>query len=334
MSNQTAVLVPQTYPALRKAVEVAMIKGQQVVEMARVHTYHETGRLIQEHVLLHQDRSGYGTGTFRRLSHDLKVDISVLQRCVQFVRAFPNPAPWRNLAWAHYRLLIPIADPKQRRALAIEANKQHWTVNELTQRVRALQPVERADQSRLLPPELLTPKRGTPGICRVVDVGDGPVVDLGFASYLDPDKGESFAVGDLVQLDPTGRGRVAPGATPADLFTFDVTVLKVVDGDTLWVKVRLWSRQWVKQKLRLRDLDCPEMNTAEGQAAKRFVEALMARTKSVTICTTKPDKYDRYLADVFLETKTGEAIFLNNALLAERHAVRKMAWQFTDWDGG
>ena len=43
-------------------------------------------------------------------------------------------------------------------------------------------------------------------------------------------------------------------------------MLKVVDGDTPWVKVVLKPERWVKQKLRLRDLDCPEIDTPEGKA--------------------------------------------------------------------
>lgn len=48
------------------------------------------------------------------------------------------------------------------------------------------------------------------------------------------------------------------------------------------------------------------------------------------VCTRKPDKYDRYLADVFLinssdksvEASAKEGTFLNNALLTAHHAVR------------
>lgn len=111
-----------------------------------------------------------------------------------------------------------------------------------------------------------------------------------------------------------------------------------MDGDTLWVRVFLRPDQWVKQKLRLRDLDCPEMDTPEGKAAKRFVDALIARTTSITICTTRPDKYDRYLADVFICLATsdgsgvkGEEVFLNNELLANGHAVRMNEYTPADW---
>jgi len=45
--SDSKLIVPQNYAELRRAVEVAMVHGQQAVEQARVRTYHETGRLIQ-----------------------------------------------------------------------------------------------------------------------------------------------------------------------------------------------------------------------------------------------------------------------------------------------
>jgi hypothetical protein len=73
MPNSIAV-VPQTYPELRMAVEVTLVKGQQAIEQAKVRTYHETGRLIHEHVLLFKQRADYGSKTIQRLADDLEVD--------------------------------------------------------------------------------------------------------------------------------------------------------------------------------------------------------------------------------------------------------------------
>ncbi|MDA1275774.1 MAG: thermonuclease family protein [Verrucomicrobia bacterium] len=58
----------------------------------------------------------------------------------------------------------------------------------------------------------------------------------------------------------------------------------------------------------------------------------MRGAKSVQICTTKPDKYDRCLADVYIETSGGSEVFVNNALLERNLAVRKDAWEFRDWE--
>lgn len=78
------------------------------------------------------------------------------------------------------------------------------------------------------------------------------------------------------------------------------------------------------------------MDTAAGKAAKRYVEALLAESRNVTIYTTKPDKYDRYLADVFLAAPDSGAgdglLFLNNALLRDGHATRKDEYSLADWE--
>ena len=89
------------------------------------------------------------------------------------------------------------------------------------------------------------------------------------------------------------------------------------------------GRRLQTQKLRLRGLDCPEMSTREGKAAKGFVETLFSESVGdLVINTTKPDKYDRYLADVFVKTKSGDPVYLNNLLLSNGHAVRKDASDF------
>lgn len=55
------------------------------------------------------------------------------------------------------------------------------------------------------------------------------------------------------------------------------------------------------------------------------MEAPVARAPGVIVTTVKPDKYDRYLSDIFLEAASdpGGGIFLNNALLEKGHAARK-----------
>ena len=324
-----------TFAELRRAVEITTVKGQQAVELARVHTYHETGRLISEYLLFNGERAEYGANTIQLLSDDLKIDRSVLGRCVKFYRAFPIWATWPKLTWAHFRELIPISAAKVRRTLATEANRNEWPVARLARRIRELAPAEEPEVVALpapgTPVKLLSPKRGAPGVCKVIAVGEAAVVDLGFACYLDLPASTKMKAGAFVRLDAAGRIAPAPAAGKADLFTYPAAVLKVVDGDTLWVKVYLRPGHWVKQKLRLRDLDCPEMATAEGRAAKRFTAAFLDRAPAVIICTTKPDKYDRYLADVFVE-RDGEQRFLNNALLENGHAVRKASWEFRDWE--
>lgn len=332
---------PATYAALRRVVEATLLTGRLRIDQAWVRTYWETGRLINEHVLLNQDRAHYGAQVFSRLAEDLKVSKRQLYECAQFARCFPIVRDHAQLTWNHYRILCQVPDPAQRKALLTETIKLRLNSPQLEQRVRALAPPEPAAinitattvaaDSAAAPPKPFTPRRGVPGVCKVVASGDGTLaVDLGFATYLDLPADTPLKAGDFAQSTSTGRITTAPAANKADLFTYPATVLKVVDGDTLWVKIYLRPGHWVKQKLRLRDLDCPELFTPDGKAARRFTESLLARATAVTICTTKPDKYDRYLADVFLTTGAGD-VFLNNVLLENGHAVVKRAWEFSDW---
>ncbi len=92
----------------------------------------------------------------------------------------------------------------------------------------------------------------------------------------------------------------------------------MIDGDTVVLYVDLGFKTYSRQKLRLRGIDTPELPTAEGIKAKTFVEEILKKTKMITIKTYRKDKYDRYLADIFVGSKE---MFLNQKLLDEKLAV-------------
>jgi endonuclease YncB( thermonuclease family) len=86
------------------------------------------------------------------------------------------------------------------------------------------------------------------------------------------------------------------------------------------VRIDLGFDLWTKQTLRLRGIDCMEMDTTErltvkngakkypnksegakeGQAAKAFLQSYIKEADQLLIRSSKSDKYDRYLADVFI----------------------------------
>jgi endonuclease YncB( thermonuclease family) len=342
---------PRTFDELLRHVTAVLVTGRAEIEDAWVRTYHEIGRLINVYVLENRARADYGGQVFERLSERTGVSVRTLRECVQFQRCYPIRRKSAELGWCHYVLLCQVADPRERNQLTLEAERRGWKTGELKARVRALNAAidieaAAADENRVQPSrphQPLVPQRGATGVCRVATVEGKRVVDLGFAEYFDlsEEQAGEFKDGALVTLDGGGRVTPAEGARKADLFNYRVELIRVVDGDTLWVRIYLRPRQWVKQKLRLRGLDCPELSTPEGRAAKRFVDGLVANTTSVVINTTKPDKYDRYLADVFLvgaADRSSEAsakedeLYLNNALLENGQAVRKDAWEFGDWE--
>ena len=78
----------------------------------------------------------------------------------------------------------------------------------------------------------------------------------------------------------------------------------------------------MEQRLRLRGIDAPELKTPEGARARAFVVAELGQVDFVVVKTFRPDKYDRYLADVFylpgeIDAKkmAAEGVFLNRLLL-------------------
>jgi len=72
-----------------------------------------------------------------------------------------------------------------------------------------------------------------------------------------------------------------------------------VDGDTLYVDVDLGFKTGVLQYLRLRGIDAPEIDTPEGKKARDFVVRELAKVPYIILTSSRSDKYDRYLADVF-----------------------------------
>lgn len=350
MPAASASYVPKSYADLLRCVQQTLFVGQREVEVAWVRTYHETGRLIHVHLLLEKDRADHGAQVFAQLARDTGTKERRLYECRQFYRCFPNLRLTAELGWTRGLLLSQVADAAEREALVRLALKHDWPSDEIKHRVRSLNAatraadttVERNLDDRVAPSalKLLTPRRGTPGLHPIVDRGDGPAVDLGFKLYRAVGPSSKLTTADIVRINGEGVRRVE-GATRGELFTYTATVRRVVDGDTLFVALEVAPGITLEKLLRLRGVDCPELSTAGGRAAKRFVENLVAPGDEVILSTTKPDKYDRSLADVFVRPKpeksrggnrepdtrsADDLVFLNNALLEQGHAER--------YDGG
>ncbi len=124
-------------------------------------------------------------------------------------------------------------------------------------------------------------------------------------------------------------------------------VVRVVDGDTIDVLIDKGFGDYRAERLRLLGINTPELHPRSGtpeereaeraraQAAKARVEELVAG-KEVVLRTSKPDKYGRWLATVFMAEpdsaidKMGrliedlQPVSLNRLLVQEGHAVPYM----------
>ncbi len=125
------------------------------------------------------------------------------------------------------------------------------------------------------------------------------------------------------------------------LYTYVCRVVRVIDGDTVDVIVDLGfgiaMGQYAPVRLRLADIDAPEMRTEEGQAAKDFADfwltsscpaacdgtsgcgPFLLRTVKSKRATDTRDSFGRYLAQV-APIDGGQT--LNEALIEAGHARR------------
>lgn len=103
------------------------------------------------------------------------------------------------------------------------------------------------------------------------------------------------------------------------MYTYMATVVRWVDGDTVYLKVDLGFRMTMETDFRLTGIDTPERGQVGYQLAKDFVNEYAPVGTRVAIQTDKdPDKYGRWLAAVSLP---GQAGTLNTELLNAGLAV-------------
>lgn len=104
------------------------------------------------------------------------------------------------------------------------------------------------------------------------------------------------------------------------MYEYSATVLKVVDGDTVHLDVDLGLDQRRRLSVRLYGINSPEMNTAEGKAAREHLVVLVfgGAGPQVTVRTYKDrtEKYGRYLG-----TLLKDGVDLNERMVADGHAV-------------
>ncbi len=313
----------QLVHAIRQARTASRHRIEQAVEQEKVRKAWEIGKLIDEHVLQHKERADYGKQVLARLAKDLGTSQTELSFMLQFARAYPIYSASNKLTWSHYRELLSIEDPKERKRIEEEAVKGNWRHKRLREEIRKQQAAKKSPgEPAGVPPEArLWAQPGQVSTYRIVKAIAGEykgrlVLDLGFSNYYKPGKKLKFQDRDIVTVEKGKLKKIKAGGET--LFTYKAEVFQVIDGDTFYTVISLGFGFNTVQKLRLRGLDAPEIESAEGKEASEFVAKAFAQASNrVLIKTVKSDKYDRYLADVWV----GET-YLNQELIDKGLAVR------------
>ena len=328
MKNSVALTTrPFRYTQLLKAIQTELTQARQKIAHAQAAAYWKIGRYISQHLLENKERAGYGERVYERLSQDLNIGAKTLERAVRFSREFPIPTTSSKLHWSHYYTLLAIPDESRRKEVLRKTIHQHLSIRQLRKEISQKHlSRERAQPTPSAVKLSLT--RGRLYAYRI-DTTDGvPVIDCGFAVYLEGVLSPKAHFTDNTIIESRkildGYSFKTSNAKKNELYTYKAVVRKIIDGDTLWVTINAGFGIRLRQKLRLRAIDAPELTTPRGQKAKAFVEKVLKDLSFVIIKTYKPDKFDRYLADVFfLEDEDDAAAvaeegkFLNQQLLDE-----------------
>lgn len=89
------------------------------------------------------------------------------------------------------------------------------------------------------------------------------------------------------------------------MYTYNASVLRVLDGDTVELMFDLGFHVKIAHICRLHGINAPEKNTPEGKAAKAFLEALLPVATYVVAQTVKDkqEKFGRILVQISYNEK-------------------------------
>lgn len=128
-----------------------------------------------------------------------------------------------------------------------------------------------------------------------------------------------------------GARRGAPKLTrpTAATHVYRAEVERVIDGDTLLLRVDLGFEVWKEQRLRLAGVDAAPLDTADGKKAWAFVVERLAASEQVVVKTSQHDVHMRYVGHVFYSHRPMDAAdvfakgrYLNSELLGRGLVAR------------
>ena len=108
------------------------------------------------------------------------------------------------------------------------------------------------------------------------------------------------------------------------MYTYNVTVTRVVDGDTVDVDIDLgFGMTYKKQRVRMMGIDTPESRTRNleekfyGKQSKYHLEGML-ENKNVKLVSHDKGKFGRILGELFIDDNE---ISVNQQMINDYHAV-------------
>lgn len=300
------------YIALLEKIKQSVVSAQYVVERfvdrKKLETNWGVGQSIDAYLEFNKQTPSFSRASFyEQLAEDLGVTARFLQKTVRFYRMYPQIDFSLPFNWTHYVVLISISDGKERLSWENRIIEEGLSATQ----VKALWRQRQRERVRILrvdDKDLHELQRGMLYVYRIVQDehlhGESRrLLDLGFSMRLDwPELFKpSYHSGKLIQsYKIEGRYYLKEARDIRNqLYTYKAFVRRVIDADTIVVNIDVGFGLWREETLRLRGIDAPEINTVDGQSARKYVVDELSACPFVVIKTYGSDKYDRYLVDVF-----------------------------------
>ena len=115
------------------------------------------------------------------------------------------------------------------------------------------------------------------------------------------------------------------------MYTYNIDILRVIDGDTIDASIDLGFDVKIKKRVRFMGINTPESRTRDleekkrGLAAKQRVAELLDTATEVQLISHGVGKFGRCLGEIFLDVVDGKECLtlksLNELLINEKHAV-------------
>jgi len=288
-------------------------------------------------------RAEYGSHLLENLARDLSFKYkngfseTNLRAMRRFYLTHPIRHPGAELTWSHHKLLLSIKDLEKRRYYERLAHEKNWSKRELRKALHdnkieleaVMSDSEKKNKKKKI--KILPEKRGRLFHYRLVTLDLNPegnllVVDCGFKILrrVLTDRIYLYSKNEIIEsVREKDDWKIQKVFANNDvLYAYKAYPERVIDGDTLVVNIDCGFATWVNQRLRLKGVDCSEIDTKKGAKAKKYLENILKTVDFLIIRTSKSDKYDRYLADIFyLPGEDNPAVvaekgrFLNQELL-------------------
>ena len=115
------------------------------------------------------------------------------------------------------------------------------------------------------------------------------------------------------------------------MYTYNIELLRVIDGDTIDAKIDLGFDVGIKKRVRFSGVNTPECRTkdleekAKGLAAKDRVKQLLEGANKIKLISHGVGKFGRCLGELHIDVVDGKETLtltnVNELLIKEGHAV-------------